>query len=218
MLLACWWHDMSEYMPTSAVAQSRSHSSLSASCHQEVTICLIQCAHIASKSDSKCDASVMGNVKNESTFTGVQCCTELLTWIKPEFLQGLRWLTSIQMCSIVISVTSFLICEVEQVQGFRLKSSSGRILLQWSSVSKGLSFLSQHLNWALPWVITECSETAVHCFAWFFSEEGLWGEKKSCTLQPLFDSHLKQQLFTAANGSSMLCNMPPFLEAAVSNY
>lgn len=68
----------------------------------------------------------MGNVKNEPTFNRVQCCTKLLIWIKPEILQGFRWLTRIRMYSIIIPVISFLISEVEQVKGFGFKISCGR--------------------------------------------------------------------------------------------
>ena len=91
-------------MPASSAAQGRSHSfffffffftflpsggNLSAEFNQH--------ADISSEPDAKCNASDVGDVRNEPAFAGVQCSTTLLSGIKSGIPGDFGWLTHTSM-------------------------------------------------------------------------------------------------------------------------
>lgn len=89
-------------MPASSAAQGSSHSfffffftflpsggNLSAEFNQH--------ADISSEPDAKCNASDVGDVRNEPAFAGVQCSTTLLSGIKSGIPGDFGWLTHTSM-------------------------------------------------------------------------------------------------------------------------
>lgn len=84
-------------MPASSAAQGSSHPSLFAFLPSggNLSAEFNQRADISSERDAKCNASDVGNVRNEPAFAGVQCCTTLLSGIKSGIPGDFGWLTHI---------------------------------------------------------------------------------------------------------------------------